>query len=137
MYRNDIEITFDSAHRLYNYEGKCHNLHGHTYTAIIKLESETLRGAGFVLDFGEVKTWLRGWIDAYWDHATLLKYDDPLIRVLGSHTQTYAMGEEPTAENMAKALFCEVREEIRKYDDVRVSSVGIKETPTTTAYYID
>ncbi len=135
MYSNVIEVTFDSAHRLYDYEGKCHNLHGHTYTAIITLKSATLRGTGFVVDFGEIKKWLKEWLDAYWDHATVLKYDDPLIRALGPYTKIYSMEKEPTAENMAEALFMEVREKMLSYEGVWVSSVGIKETPTTTAFY--
>ncbi|WP_178075286.1 6-carboxytetrahydropterin synthase, partial [Pseudomonas sp. 2822-17] len=28
------EFTFDAAHHLHSYEGKCKNLHGHTYKVI-------------------------------------------------------------------------------------------------------
>lgn len=34
------EITFDSAHMLSNYEGKCSNLHGHTYKLQVTLKGD-------------------------------------------------------------------------------------------------
>ena len=34
------EITFDSAHMLSNYNGKCNNLHGHTYKLQIEVEGD-------------------------------------------------------------------------------------------------
>jgi len=135
MHTNVIEVTFDSAHRLYEYEGKCHNVHGHTYVAILTIESNVLSGTGFVMDFGITKKWLKGWIDVYWDHATLLWDQDPLFKVMSAHTKIYSMGQEPTAENMAEALFAEAVEFLHMYGDIQVRSVGIKETPTTTAIY--
>ncbi len=58
MHNKTIDVTkiftFDSAHKLDNYEGDCKYLHGHTY----KLEV-TLRGKvdyrGMVMDFNDLK----------------------------------------------------------------------------------
>jgi len=44
------EFTFDSAHKIVDYQGKCENLHGHTYRLIVTVQGE-LKRDGMVLDF--------------------------------------------------------------------------------------
>ena len=54
-YKVSIEIRFDAAHRLYRYEGKCKNLHGHGWTAVVEVACTELVPPGFVIDFGALK----------------------------------------------------------------------------------
>ncbi|MGE5673632.1 MAG: 6-carboxytetrahydropterin synthase QueD [Mycobacterium leprae] len=69
-----LEVTrifaFDAAHNIENYEGKCHNLHGHRY----KLEL-TVRGVpdqrGIVVDFGDLKALYREEYEPLLDHRYL------------------------------------------------------------------
>ena len=135
MYEISVEVSFDSAHRLFDYIGKCNSGHGHSYYAIVGFSSAKLIGAGFVIDFGIVKEFLKGWINSSWDHAMLLTDKDPLkdITELG-HTYIMPEGLEPTAENMCKVLF-DVMKNAFADDRVRVDFVSIKETATTIATY--
>ncbi len=48
------KIDFSAAHFLPNYEGKCRNLHGHTWTVEIAVKGPVLLESGMVVDF----TWL-------------------------------------------------------------------------------
>lgn len=48
------EFTFDSAHHLHCYEGKCKNLHGHTYKVIFGI-SGFVDDRGLMIDFGDIK----------------------------------------------------------------------------------
>ncbi len=48
------EFTFDAAHHLHDYEGKCKNLHGHTYKVIFGLSGYT-DSRGLMIDFGDIK----------------------------------------------------------------------------------
>ena len=48
-------LTFDSAHMLSNYEGKCANLHGHTYRVTVSIEKDTDLQAHMVMDYNEIK----------------------------------------------------------------------------------
>ena len=48
------EFTFDAAHHLFNYEGKCKSLHGHTYHLQIAV-SGYLDERGMTYDFGDLK----------------------------------------------------------------------------------
>jgi len=48
-------FKFDSAHKLPNYNGKCSNLHGHTWKLIIGIERDVDDKSGMGIDFGEIK----------------------------------------------------------------------------------
>ena len=49
------DIKFDCAHMLSNYEGKCANLHGHTYHGTVTLEGDVDRETGMLVDYNEIK----------------------------------------------------------------------------------
>ncbi|RYM01743.1 6-carboxytetrahydropterin synthase QueD [Sporolactobacillus sp. THM7-7] len=63
-------FTFDAAHNLERYEGKCKNLHGHTYQLEITV-SGYLNDIGMAVDFGEIKEMFRENIQAKLDHRYL------------------------------------------------------------------
>jgi len=138
-YKVSIELQFEAAHRLLSYKGKCHNLHGHTYFAVVEVTSDGLMPSGFVVDFGDLKKAVKDWINENWDHATILWSEDPLVRLLQEQgLRVYHMIHEPTAEYMASQLFI-VIERLLKTDlfpsTVALTQVSIKETPTSTAKY--
>jgi len=61
------DIKFDCAHMLSQYEGKCANLHGHTYHGTVTIEGDPyFRVRGMVLDYNEIKKA----VDKY-DHAVI------------------------------------------------------------------
>jgi 6-pyruvoyltetrahydropterin/6-carboxytetrahydropterin synthase len=70
------EASFDSAHFLTDYYGKCENLHGHRWRLVVhmwqdELEREgTMRG--MVLDFGVFKRMVRA-LAAELDHTFLVE----------------------------------------------------------------
>ena len=85
MYQIRIEFTFDSGHRLLNYDGKCAYPHGHTYRAEIFLGSNKLNRLGLVYDFTDLKERIKTWTDDNWDHAFLVNsQDQELIEGLNS-----------------------------------------------------
>ena len=63
------EITFDAAHMLSGYDGKCRNLHGHTYRLVVEVRGEPDE-SGMVLDFFELKKRMQETADRF-DHAYL------------------------------------------------------------------
>ncbi|MDD1752587.1 MAG: 6-carboxytetrahydropterin synthase QueD [Methanotrichaceae archaeon] len=60
---------FDAAHSLPGYQGKCSNIHGHTYKAEVVIEG-LVGNDGFVIDFYRLKSIL-GTILANLDHNNL------------------------------------------------------------------
>ena len=46
MYGLKTEASFDSAHFLTDYYGKCENLHGHRWRCVVYLEADELQDEG-------------------------------------------------------------------------------------------
>ncbi len=109
MYQIRIEFTFDSGHRLLDYNGKCAYPHGHTYRAEVFLDSESLNELGLVHDFTELKDKIKGWVDDNWDHAFLVNSrDGELISGMGSASlvRLYEFqNENPSCEVMSRVLY--------------------------------
>ena len=69
-------FRFEAAHSLPNHEGKCRELHGHSYTAVLGFEGEVkpARGRsddGMVVDFLAVSEWWRREVEPLVDHRFL------------------------------------------------------------------
>ena len=65
------DIKFDCAHMLSNYEGKCANLHGHTYHGTVTLEGDMNSGTGMLVDYNKIKE-----IVDDFDHAIVFSAPD-------------------------------------------------------------
>lgn len=64
------EYTFDAAHNLVAYHGKCERLHGHTYRMAVTLRGEP-GPEGMIVDFLEVKKSVRDRVLNLLDHVYL------------------------------------------------------------------
>jgi 6-pyruvoyltetrahydropterin/6-carboxytetrahydropterin synthase len=125
------KLTFCYGHRLMNYDGKCKVPHGHNGSAEIVVAGAALDGRGMVVDFGELKRRVAEWIDRELDHKMLFRRDDPLVPVFRKLAEPfYLMDENPTAENIAKLLF----EQVRAFG-FNVVEVRLCESETSCAVY--
>jgi 6-pyruvoyltetrahydropterin/6-carboxytetrahydropterin synthase len=106
-------FTFDSAHFLPGYEGKCADMHGHTYHLHVTVQGPIVLETGMIIDFGSLKSLVGMAVLDVADHK-ILNYAFP---------DTY-----PTAELLAQLFL----ERLRKWDK-RVVSVALYETPTCFA----
>jgi 6-pyruvoyltetrahydropterin/6-carboxytetrahydropterin synthase len=115
------EFTFDSAHHLHDYEGKCKNLHGHTYKVIFGL-SGFVDDLGLMIDFGDIKEIWKTEIEIYLDHKYLNETLPPM---------------NTTAENMVAWIYEKMAEALADrrelYTGARVEFVRLYETPTSYA----
>jgi len=131
MFRLVKEISFCYGHRLLNYSGKCRHLHGHNGKVEIVLEGEELDERGMVVDFGDMKRVIKGWIDDNLDHRMLLNRDDPVIAYLQEQGEPlYLMDGNPTAEAIARIVF-----ETAQTHGFPVAEVRMWETPTSHVVY--
>ena len=109
MYQIRIEFTFDSGHRILDYNGKCAYPHGHTYRTEVFIESQSLNDLGLVYDFTDLKDKIKTWVDENWDHAFLVNsQDSELIAGLGgaSLVRLYEFQDEnPSCEVMSRVLY--------------------------------
>ena len=117
------EFTFDAAHHLHAYDGKCKNLHGHTYKVVFGI-SGIPDELGLTIDFGTIKTIWKQEIEGYLDHQ-YLNESLPLMNT--------------TAENMAVWLYEQMEQALQKEAyrspelQARVEFVRLYETPTSYA----
>jgi 6-pyruvoyltetrahydropterin/6-carboxytetrahydropterin synthase len=112
-------FTFDSAHRLDDYIGKCANLHGHTYKLEVQVKGRTDH-RGIVIDFGDLKQIVNEQIISKYDHKFL---ND----LLPFHT---------TAENMVVFFFQIIDNYLKKLinaQNIELQRVRLWETPTSYA----
>ncbi len=131
MYRVTRLIDFCYGHRLLDYSGKCKNLHGHNGRLEIVVEKSTLDALGMVIDFNEIKSKLRTWVEAELDHKTLLCARDPLLKILKDAGEpVVAMEVNPTAENIAALVYAEA-----KRRGLAVRAVRLWEAPNSVAEY--
>lgn len=124
MFEISVEETFAAAHALRGYEGKCEKIHGHNYKVEVTLGGEQLDSAGLLVDFLEVKRWLRAVAERL-DHCLL--NDVPPFDALN-----------PTAENLARYFHEEIARMLgasQAAGRVRVMEVKIRETDATAAVY--
>lgn len=101
-------FTFEMAHALYNYDGKCKNIHGHSY----KLEVTILgyptnkpgdAEDGLLMDFGDLKTLVNKEVVDVFDHALVMKkdYSLELNTILADNFERLIyVGYQPTCENL-------------------------------------
>ncbi len=114
------EFTFDAAHHLHNYEGKCKNLHGHTYRAILGISGYTDE-RGLMIDFGDIKEIWKQKIEIYLDHRYLNETLPPM---------------NTTAENIVVWIYEKLAEALHgetQYNGARVEFIRLYETPTSYA----
>lgn len=114
------EFTFDAAHHLHNYEGKCKNLHGHTYRAVIGVSGYTDE-RGLVIDFSDIKEIWKQKIEIHLDH----RYLNETLPLMNT-----------TAENIVVwiyELFAEALLQESKSNGMRLEFVRLYETPTSYA----
>lgn len=129
-------LSFDSAHMLSFYDGKCGNLHGHTYRATIEIDGDIDERSRMVLDYNRIKE-----VFEPFDHAIIFSgadlrgdAEDALVRWAMNYEKAYYClpnGYKCTAEDMARYFALKVRQ-LFDSDKVRVQ-VFLSETPGSTA----
>ena len=129
-------IEFCAGHRLLGHGGKCAALHGHNYAAEFHVTADALDDVGRVVDFAEIKTRLKGWIDRHWDHGFLLwERDGAAIAAVRSvePCKLFTLPANPTAEVLADHLLNVVCPEQLGPLGVRCTRVELWETPDCRA----
>lgn len=125
-------IEFDAGHRIIGHQNKCQFLHGHRYVLEITIGSDSTNNLGMVIDFGEIKLLVKGWIDDNFDHNLILHKDDQEIgQKIASWTgqKVYYMQNNPTAENIALHLKQDIFPIIFKNKNYSAIDIKLYETP--------
>ncbi|MDO4640405.1 MAG: 6-carboxytetrahydropterin synthase QueD [Neisseria sp.] len=131
-------FTFDSSHMLDGHDGKCQNLHGHTYRLEVTVSGSLIEEgakAGMVMDFTDLKSIVRQTVTEPFDHAFLYHGANPrecqIAALLeGWKMKTLRLDARTTAENMAVEIYRRLRE-----GGLDVCRIKLWETPESCAEY--
>jgi 6-pyruvoyltetrahydropterin/6-carboxytetrahydropterin synthase len=118
MYQITVEQHFDAAHALRGYQGKCENLHGHSFKVVARIKASKLNEIGLAYDFREFKASLNEVLERF-DHTNLNEIA-PFNNI------------NPSSENIAATIFHELQPKIK---GVSLVSVEVWESPTSAAEY--
>ncbi|MDI6400373.1 6-carboxytetrahydropterin synthase [Balneolaceae bacterium ANBcel3] len=127
---------FTAAHRMHNPDqsdawnrevfGKCNhpNWHGHNYVIEVTVAGEPDENTGYVIDLGALKQLIHKKIIDPCDHKNL-NLDVPFLK-----------GIIPSAENLAKAFYFELKEEVNTLcEQGALHAVKLYETDRNSAEY--
>ena len=139
---NNIRITkefkIEMAHALYGYDGKCKNIHGHSYylyvTVIGPIISDKLSPKnGMLIDFGDLKKIVTDKIISQIDHALLLNGNSPDSNLFkGSNFEKVVFFDyQPTCENLLVDFAKRLKNELPK--SIKLHSLKLSETVTSYA----
>lgn len=135
MYKLTKNFRFESAHRLAKgYEGKCANIHGHSWNGTLILETAVLDTKDISVDFYQMGKFCKSMEECF-DHKIILCESDTDIIEL-CRKNNYAMvllPDNPTCEAIAKYIY--ERALLHFTEPIKVKSVEIKETCTTSCTY--
>lgn len=133
------QFNFEAAHALWNYDGKCKNIHGHTYKLFVTVigtpgNNDKDPKQGMVIDFSDLKKTVKENIVDVFDHAVILNKNAPyksLINVPEMFERFISTEYQPTCENMV-IHFADI---IKKHlpNEVNLFSVRLYETETSFA----
>ena len=134
------QFSFETGHALYGYDGKCRNVHGHSYklsvTVIGKPITDTTNVKfGMVIDFGDLKRIVKSEIVDKFDHATVFNKNTPHVELAeelksrGHHV--ILVNYQPTSENMV----IDFAEKIKKHlpEHIELHSLKLQETESSFA----
>ncbi|RAR71760.1 6-pyruvoyl trahydropterin synthase family protein [Flavobacterium aciduliphilum] len=102
-------FNFETGHALFGYDGKCKNVHGHSYKLYVTVIGKPITDTkntkyGMVIDFSDLKKIVKEEIVDVFDHATVFNKNTPHIE-LAAELQTRGhhvilVEYQPTSENM-------------------------------------
>ena len=133
------QFNFESAHALWNYDGKCKNIHGHTYKLFVTVIGTPIMDSnnpklGMVIDFGDLKKIVKKNIVDVYDHAVILNKNAPYqgLRDIPEMFERFITTDyQPTCENMVSHFAEIIKKELP--EDVELFSIRLYETETSFA----
>ncbi|MDP5045166.1 MAG: 6-carboxytetrahydropterin synthase [Leeuwenhoekiella sp.] len=134
------QFSFETGHALYGYDGKCRNVHGHSYKLSVTVigtpisQNDNVK-FGMVIDFGDLKKIVKTEIVDVFDHATVFNKNTPhveLAKELSDRGHNVLLVDyQPTSEMMV----IDFAEKIKKYlpENISLFSLKLQETDSSFA----
>lgn len=131
------EFDFEMAHALWNYDGACKNIHGHSYRLFVTIIGSPIDYPedpkfGMVLDFKDLKTLVKGPIVDFLDHALVLYKEvdgEVLSSIKSMYKKVHLFDFQPTCENLVLYIVDII--EAKLPESLKLHSVKLYETASS------
>ncbi|MFD2566778.1 6-pyruvoyl trahydropterin synthase family protein [Pseudotenacibaculum haliotis] len=134
------QFNFETGHALYGYDGKCRNVHGHSYKLSVTVIGSPINDSshvkyGMVIDFGDLKKIVNEEIVDVFDHATVFNQNTPHVELAkelkdrGHHV--LLVDYQPTSEMMVIDFASKIK--ARLPENIQLHSIKLQETETSFA----
>ena len=134
------QFNFETGHALYGYNGKCKNIHGHSYKLSVTvsgkpIEDNTNVKFGMVIDFGDLKKIVNEEIVDVFDHATVFNKNTPHIELANELIKrdhhVILVDYQPTSEMLVIDFAKKIKKRLSK--NIKLHSLKLQETETCFA----
>jgi 6-pyruvoyltetrahydropterin/6-carboxytetrahydropterin synthase len=132
------EFRFEMAHALWNYDGLCRNIHGHSYILYVTIKGEPITDSdnvkcGMVMDFGDLKKIVNEAVVNLMDHSLVISdksKHEHLLQTEQMFDRRHILEYQPTCENMV----IDFSERIKKLLPPRIKLQSLRLFETATSY---
>lgn len=134
------QFSFETGHALYGYDGKCKNLHGHSYNLSVTVIGKPIADSknvklGMVIDFGDLKKIVTEEIVDIYDHATVFNKNTPHLELANElkkrEHNVLLVDYQPTTEMMVIDFAKKIKR--RLPNTIKLHSLKLQETTTSFA----
>jgi len=134
------QFTFETGHALYGYDGKCRNVHGHSYKLSVTVIGSPITDSnnvkfGMVIDVSDFKEIVREEVVEVFDHATVFNKNTPHVDLAkeleerGHHV--ILVDYQPTSENMVIDFAQKIKDRLPQ--NIKLFSLRLQETESSYA----
>ncbi|MUP45052.1 6-carboxytetrahydropterin synthase [Gramella sp. BOM4] len=134
------QFSFETGHALFGYDGKCRNVHGHSYKLSVTVIGQPISDMdnvkfGMVIDFGDLKKIVKSEIVDQFDHATVFNKNTPHVELAeelksrGHHV--LLVDYQPTSENMVIDFSEKIKKQLPTH--IKLHSLKLQETESSFA----
>lgn len=134
------QFTFETGHALYGYDGKCKNVHGHSYKLSVTVIGTPITDNsnvkfGMVIDFGDLKKIVKHEIVDVFDHATVFNKNTPHVE-LAKELETRGhnvllVDYQPTSEMMVIDFAKKIQQHLPEH--IQLHALKLQETESSFA----
>ena len=130
-------FEFEAAHALDCHDGKCSNIHGHSYKLHVTVSGDPVHEKGMpkdgmVIDFADIKPAVKMAVVNPFDHALILEDDSPyLTESIRKRQKLILYSLQPTAENMLIDMVDRVKKRLPAH--IELHSMKLFETSSSWA----
>ena len=134
------QFSFETGHALYGYDGKCRNVHGHSYKLSVTVIGTPIKDTdnvkyGMVIDFSDLKKIVKEEIVDVFDHATVFNKNTPhveLAKELSDRGHSVLLVDyQPTSEMMVIDFASKIKK--RLPNNIQLHCLRLQETATSYA----